>query len=83
MRALGGDDVAAVAVVLKPDALAPALATYAYAYLVELAGLGARRDKPLAGAEVLKVFAVVLEEPESSKDVGGDRFGGGWVRWLR
>src|SRR3954469_9488055 len=81
---LCADNVAAVVVVHEADALAGAtLRAAADTNLVELAALAAAGDEPLAGAQVLKLFAVGLEETMAAKDVIRCGFGVGLVRWVR
>jgi len=76
--ALGGYVVAAMAVMLVADALAPVtLRSHgAYANLVDLAELATARDEPTAAAPVdlEDVVGVKLVESEPAKMVGGNRF---------
>jgi hypothetical protein len=68
----GADYVATVAVAVMPRTFAAVtLWTSADTDLVKPAGLATRRNKPTAAAEVLKLFAVGLEEAAASPDIIG------------
>ena len=79
--------VATMLVPPEPDTLAVAAlwAHGAHTYLVDLARLATTRDEPTARALVGRedVVGVKLVETETAKNVGGQCFGSGFVRWLR
>ncbi len=75
----GAFDVRTVVMVDKAGALAAMpLRAGAYPYLVPVAGLSPRRDKPFA-AQILKLIGIKLEETMPAKYVSGDGFSGGLV----
>ena len=72
------DDMAAVVVMAKTGALAAVeLDARTDPNLVNLPRLRAGRDKPTTAAEILKVFAVSLEESPATPNAIRDGFGGG------